>query len=223
MSAQQIIEAIAVTAELTSTQLSAAAMEALALDLMAEYPEPSILQALARCRREISGRLTQSAIIERIDQEDGRPKSSEAWGIAVESFDENATAVMNDEIGEALSIARPVMDAGDEVGARAAFRESYDRVVRRNRANGVPVKWFPSLGHDPALRVDAIQLAEARGLLTKAQASAYLPSPMTDEDRARGAVIAGLLTGTVAPMPKDTEFKEKIGKLLETLKTTKAA
>lgn len=223
MSAQKIIEAIAVTAELTSTQLSAAAMEALALDLMGEYQEPAILQALSRCRRELTGRLTQSAIIERIDQEDGRPQSSEAWGIAVESFDEAATVVLNDEIGQALAIARPVMDAGDEVGARAAFREAYDRIVRKNRAAGVPVKWFPSLGHDPALRVDAILLAESRGLLTRSQASAYLPAPMTDDDRARGAVIAGLLTGTVAPIPNDPEFKARIGNLLEVLRAEKSA
>lgn len=214
---KNVIDAIAVTAELTGTQLSGAAIATMATDLMAECSETSVLSALVRCRRELTGRLTLAAVLERIDQEDGRPKSSEAWGIAVEAFDEGVTVVLNDEIGEAMAIARPVMNAGDEVGARAAFREAYDRVVRRNRVNGAPVKWFPSLGHDLALRVDAIQLAVDRGLLTRSQASAYLPSPMSEDDKERGVVIAGLLTGTVAPMPNDPEFKARIGKLLETM------
>lgn len=223
MSIETIVEAVAVTAELTGTQFSAAAMKAMALDLMADHSEAAVLQALTCCRRELSGRLTLSAVLDRIDQEDGRPRSSEAWGIAVEAFDEAATVVLNDEIGEALAVARPVMDVGDEVGARAAFREAYDRVVRRNRSAGVPVKWFPSLGHDPELRVDAIQLGQSRGRLTRAQAATYLPEPMSAEDQARGAVIAGLLTGNIVPLPKDPEFKAQIRKMLAMLKTEKAA
>lgn len=223
MNVKKIIQAIAVTAELTQTQLSGVAMASMADSLMSQYSEQSILAALDRCKNELPGRLTQHAVIERIEQSDGRPGANEAWGIALAAFDEAATVILNEEINEAMAAARPVMDEGDEVGARMAFRDAYDRIVRKNRMNGINPRWYPSLGHDPLLRVDAIQLAESRGLLTRSQAAAYLPAPTTPEDRERGAVIAGLLTGNVAPMPKDPEFKARIGKLLAVLKQDQAA
>ena len=223
MSISDVVKAIAVTAELTGTQLSADAMKAMASDLAGEHYESAIMAALTRCRRELPGRLTQAAVVERIEQADGRPGANEAWGIALSAFDEAATVILNEEINEAMAAARPVMNSGDDIGARMAFRDAYERVVRKNRITGIKPKWYPSLGHDPMLRADAIQAAEARGLLTRSQAAAYLPAPITSEDQARGAVIAGLLTGTVAPMPKDPQFKANVGKLLSVLKQERAA
>ena len=105
-----------------------------------------------------------------------------------------------------------------------AFRDAYDRIVRRNRENGIRrPSWYPSLGTDPTRRVDAIQAAASRGVLTHQQAAAYLPAPMSAADSARGAVIAGLITGTPAPMPNDKAFRENIGRLLATLKAKEAA
>lgn len=223
MSVADIVSAIAVTAELTNTQLSASALKVMASDLISEYSDESILQALVRCRRELSGRLTQQSIIERINQADGRPGANEAWGIALSAFDEAQTVVLNDEITEAMGAARPVMDSGDDVGARMAFRDAYERIVRNNRTSGAQPKWYPSLGHDPLLRVDAIKAAEERGLLTHSQACAYLPAPITAEEQQRGAAIAGLLTGTQTPMPKDPEFRDRITELISVLKKSEAA
>lgn len=73
------------------------------------------------------------------------------------------------------------------------------------------------------LRIDAIKLAEDRGLLTHAQAAAYLPAPMSEEDQKRGAVIAGLLTGEVATMPNDPKFRERIGEIMTILKKEQAS
>ena len=218
MSAVDVVKAIAVTAELTSTQLSADAMKAMASDLINEFSEGAILAALTRCRRELPGRLTQAAVVERINSDDGRPSANEAWGLALSAFDEAITIITNEEINFAMSAARPVMNGGDEVGARMAFRDAYERVVRQNRTAGIKPKWYPSLGHDPLLRIDAIQQAEAMGQLTHAQAAAYLPAPTSKEDAERGAVIAGLLSGTVAKMPNDPDFKKRIGNLLSVLK-----
>lgn len=216
-----VVKAVGATAELTGTELSAAALRVMVSDL-SEYPVPAVMKALVRCRKELSGRLTLSAIIERIEDDDGRPSANEAWGTALASFDEEATVVTNDEIGEAMAAARPIMDKGDEIGARMAFRDAYDRIVRRNREAGIvrPV-WYPSLGTDTTRRVDAIKAAEDRGLLTSKQVASYLPAPMTDDDRARGAVIAGLLTGESAPMPDDKDFRKNISNLLYILKASK--
>ncbi len=217
-----VLKAIAVTAELTGTELSKAAILAMESDL-SEYPVPAVLMALTRCRRELTGRLSPAAVIERLEAADGRPSANEAWGIALTAFDEAATVVMTSEIASAMEAARPVMAAGDEIGARMAFRDAYDRTVRENRAAGqVRPQWFPSLGSDPLGHVDAIQAAVDKGRLTHQQASAFLPAPMTAADHARGAVIAGLLTGTPAPMPDDEEFKSRIKHLVGILQSNKS-
>jgi len=223
MSDKTIIEAITVTAELTQTQLTGAAMATMAMDLLSQFPEPAILQALVRCRRELPGRLTPQTIIDRINQDDGRPSANEAWGIALSAFDEAATVVTNEEINEAMAAARPVMQGGDDIGARMAFRDAYERIVRQNRTKGIRPTWYPSLGTDPHHRTTAIEAAREQGRLTHDQARVYLPAPMTAEDQARGAVISGLLTGATAPMPNDPKFKERVASLLEVLKKDRAA
>ena len=151
--------------------------------------------------------------------EPARIGSSEAWAIALSGFDEAATVMLNDEIAEAMSIARPVLEAGDEVGARAAFREAYDRIVLRNRSAGLAAKWWPSLGYDVARREEVIRSAVDRGLITQEQANPHLPAPVTPQ----GEFIAGLLTGNVVQMPNDPEFRKRIARLKAMLKGGKAA
>jgi hypothetical protein len=189
---------------------------------MGRYSTESIIRALDRCRRELSGRLTPSAVIERIEDSDGRPGANEAWGIAMAGFDEAETIVTNEEIAQAMAAAKPIMDSGDEIGARMAFRDCYERIVRQAREAGTIPKWYPSLGHDPIRRVDAIKTAADRGLLTHSQASAYLPAPMSAEDHKREAAIVGLLSGKVEPMPDDETFKKGIEKMMAVLNGEKA-
>jgi len=96
---------------------------------------------------------------------DSRPGPEEAWAIAVQAFDEAATVVMTGEIAEAMSIARPVFEIGDEVGARMAFKEAYGRLVTQARSNGAPADWFPSLGSDAGQRAEVLERAVSQGLL----------------------------------------------------------
>lgn len=214
---EKIVQAIAVTCELTNTQLTGQAIAVMARDLTSAYSEESILRALDRCRKELTRRLTLADVIDRIEEADGRPGSNEAWGIAILGFDESETIITNDEICAAMAAARPIMEMGDEIGARMAFRDAYERVIRENREQGRKPNWWPSLGHDPIRRVDAIQAAVDVGRLSHKQASAYLPAPITDEERQRGAAIAGLLNGKVVDVP-DPEFKRRISELMDVLK-----
>lgn len=100
--------------------------------------------------------------------EDGRPGPEEAWAIALTGADERATVVWTDEMAQAWGIALPVLNAGDQVGARMAFREAYARLVDAARRLRLPVAWSPSLGHDPATRDEAIEQAVQRGQLARA-------------------------------------------------------
>lgn len=85
----------------------------------------------------------------------------EAWSIVIDSFDEQSTVVMTQQIAEARGIALPIYQSGDEIGARVAFRDAYNRIIK---TAGDPV-WFVSAGHDAARRVDAIAKAVSMGRL----------------------------------------------------------
>jgi len=121
------------------------------------------------------------AQIEAAAHADGRPGAEEAWALALRAADERSTVVWTAEAAQAWGIAQPVMQVGDEVGARMAFREAYARLIAEARAKREPVRWSASLGHDQAQQDDALRIAVEAGKLP----AVYLPAP-------RGPV-AGLL------------------------------
>ena len=176
----RILEAIAVAAEMTGTELSKAALRGMELELEA-YPEADALAALARCRRELKHRLTLADILERIEKRDGRPSADEAWAKALAGMNEAATVVLNDEISQAMTAARTIFQAGDEVGARMAFRAAYERIVQANREAKKPVRWWASLGHDQQQREAAVQDGIRQGLLANETARLVLPPPASSK------------------------------------------
>lgn len=169
-----LLKAIAITAELTGTELSAPALKTIAADLSA-YPLAAVFGALDRCRRELTGRLTLAAIIERID--DGWPTADEAWAIAMLATDEAETVVWTAEIAQAWQIVQPIFQGRDRVGARVAFRETYDRLCRAARAEKRPAAWSVSIGWDAARREAALSSAVVAGYLPAAEAQKLLPGP----------------------------------------------
>lgn len=171
----KIIKAIAVTAELTGTELSESAIRVMEADLSA-YPEKSVLNALNRCRKELKGRLTLASVLERVEAQDGRPGNEEAWSIALSSADEAETVVWTDEICQALAVAKPLLDVRDKVAARMAFIEKYQSLVTEARERGAPCKWSASIGHDAELRERAISAAVEAGRIGHSQAAALLPA-----------------------------------------------
>ena len=211
-----VLKAIAATAELTGTELSEAALLVFEADL-AGYPEADVLAALTRCRRELRGRLTITDVLDRMSTVGGHPTANEAWAMVLASLDESETVVWTDQVAEAAAVARPILEAGDEVGARRAFRDAYERIVRE-RAD--EPRWFPSLGSDAVRREAALDRAIADGRLRREHVDGLLPPPIN----AKGHVIAGLLSGDMsAPMPRDPEFRSRISALLRQLQGDRAA
>lgn len=189
-----VLKAVAVTAELTGTQLSEPAARMFAADL-AEYPVDQVLAALTRCRREVKGRLTVAEVVARIAELDGRPGAEEAW--AMMPRDEAQSAVITDEMAVAMGAALSLLADGDAVGARMAFKEVYAREVAAARAASKPPRWFASLGHDRAGRESVIRDAVQRGRLTHAQARQHLPhiddAPINPNGRKQLANIRAML------------------------------
>lgn len=167
---KKLLEAIAVCAELTGTQLSDGAAKVFAADL-AQYPEQQVMGALSRCRRELKGRLTLSDVISRLD--DGRPGVEEAWGMIPR--DEQVTVVWTEEMAMAMSAAHNLMDDGDMIGARMAFKEKYLSLVQKARDEGNPVQWQASLGYDKHGREPILIEAYKAGRLSAPQMQIFLP------------------------------------------------
>lgn len=178
---EQILQAIMVTAELTGAELSPAAQAVMVDDLMA-YPLPAVLSALTRCRRELTGRLTLAAVIDRLADADGRPGAEEAWGlVAAVLADERESVVWTDEMAEASNAATGLLETGDKVGARMAFRERYTALVSDAREAGRAVRWSVSGGTDAGRRAAVILKAVQDGRLHSGAAQAMLPSEATEE------------------------------------------
>lgn len=187
-----LLEALAVCAELTGTELSEAAARAMAMDLCA-YPLEQVLGALTRCRRELKGKLSIAAIIERLD--DGRPGPNEAWAMIPQ--DERGSVVWTEEMAEAYGIASPLLREGQIIAGRSAFIEAYAAAVTGARTNRRPARWNPSLGHDVGLRAVALQDAARRGRITAEHAQSLLPGP----DRASTDSTIAALAGPRSPIP----------------------
>ena len=170
MQTSDILEAIAVTAELCGRVLSPAAAQVFCADLGA-YPVPQVVAALARCRKEVRGMLTVQDVVSRLD--DGRPGPEEAW--AALPMNERDSAVWTDEMSEAFGVASPLLEAGDKIAARMAFREVYQARVMAARDARRPVNWTATLGHDPRSREGVLIDAVAKNRLTLAQARNYVP------------------------------------------------
>jgi hypothetical protein len=107
---------------------------------------------------------------------DGRIGAEEAW--AMYPHDEASSAVITNEMAEAMQAARTLLNEGDKVGARMAFKEAYVRITTQNKFNGIAPRWFPSLGHDAQGREEALKLAVQKGRLTQDHATALLPAPV---------------------------------------------
>ena len=167
----ELAEALAVTAELTGTDMSVAAAKVMATEL-AGYDRAQVLGALHKCRRELKGRLTMAAVIERL--EDGRPGAEEAWAMIPKT--ESETTVWTTEASQAFGVAVHLLDAGDKVAARMAFKETYLRMVAQARDAGEPVEWHVSLGHDPRGREGVLAQAVAMGRLTHDRATQFCPA-----------------------------------------------
>jgi hypothetical protein len=166
----EMLQAVAVTAELCGRVFSEGAARMFVQDL-SNFPEPAVLKALARCRREVKGMLTIQDVVSRID--DGRQGVEEAWSQM--PFHESQSVVWSDEGAKAFAIALPLLDEGDKVGARMAFKEAYTRMIGESRDAGRAVNWTPSLGFDKSGRAAALSEAVSLGRLTYEHAESLAP------------------------------------------------
>jgi hypothetical protein len=104
---------------------------------------------------------------------DGRPGPEEAWGML--PHDEKNSSAWTEEMQQAWGAALPLMQEGDRVAARMAFKEVYARLVDAARAQGIAPKWQMSLGHDKSSHQPALIEAVRKQRIGVNAAVALLP------------------------------------------------
>lgn len=147
------------------------------------------------------------AQIEGLAADDGRPGADEAWAMAVAARDEDTTVVWTEEMQEAWGVATMVMDLGDEVGARMAFKDAYNRLVDEARRSRKQPIWQLSLGHDSQGRREAIERAVQAGRLPPSTLEG-LPAPASE--------AVALLEGPAAKAMPDW-VRDQLARLRERL------
>ena len=168
----ELLKSLAVAAEVLGTDWSDAAAEYVAKELKA-YPLPEVQIALKACTKELRGkRLTLAEILDRIPS--GHPGAEESWAtIAKAMSDESRSIIWSDEMREACGVARGCSD--DDVAARMAFKETYQRLVSEARSAGRQPNWMVSQGTDKADRERVILEGVRVGRLLPDYAKRLLP------------------------------------------------
>lgn len=144
---------------------------------LAPFPAATIKRAFEAYRMERPDFApAPNGIVARARLMDGRPDENEAWAVALTSQDEAETVVWTDEMAGAFNLARPLLETGDEIGARMAFKDAYKRLVGEARAANKPANWTVSAGWDAQRRQIAVQKATVAGLLAGPQPHLALPN-----------------------------------------------
>jgi hypothetical protein len=175
-----LVKAFMLTAQLYGKELSQDAAK-LFLDDLSHYPPDAVLTALRDHRRENNFFPTLADITKRIDATDGRPGLEEAWAMVPK--DNYTSVVWCEEMARAYAAAGRLLDEGDHVGARMAFKECYEKELKQARANKVPPKWMPLFGWEKSGRVAAVREAMDRGRISAQHAAALLPDYSEQTDR----------------------------------------
>jgi hypothetical protein len=191
-----LASAICATAEAMGQEMNPGTAAMMAEDLCS-YPVTAVKSALKACRFEVKGKLAMADILQRVQASDGRPGKDEAWAIAMTTNDEFETVVLTDEIQLALAAAKPVLDAGDKIGARMAFIDAYQRFVGQAREDAKPVNWHVSVGFDASRRIQAVTKAMDLKRIPRDHGQKYLADLSVEPISEDGRAIAGLLTGAV--------------------------
>lgn len=134
----------------------------------------------------------------------------EAWALMPKS--ESDSAMLTDEIAQAMAAAIPLLEGGDKVAARMAFKDAYMRLVEKAKIEGRMPRFFPSFGSDPASRVTMLANAVRTGQIALEYATEVLPEYAPDIVKMCGVTKHPLLAG---PSHHD---KERLKSLLLTMK-----
>lgn len=139
--------------------------------------------------------------------------ADEAWALMPKS--ESDSAMLTDEIAQAMAAASSLIEMGDKIAARMAFKDAYGRLVEQAKIAGRKPRYFPSFGSDAMGRVSVLSSAVQRGQIPLEQALGYQPEHATEIVKMAGVTNHPLLA---APSEKG---KSTVKALLADLRAIK--
>ena len=186
------------------------------------YPLAAVAEAFRRHRRESPYLPKPHDLYRYLDgprADDGRPTADEAWGLLRRfAGDEAETGALTEEMRAAWAVCGAVLKAGDDVGARRAFIDAYERAVAAARSRHEPARWTVSLGTDQNLRRLRLDEAVQGGKITADAARAMLPGPTAVSIHQ----VAGLLEGP-GQSPDERAVAERLRGLVAILDANRRA
>jgi hypothetical protein len=147
---------------------------------------------------------------------DGRPGPEEAWARMPKGERiEDDTVVWCDEERIAYGACRSLLLDGDQIAARMAFKERYERTLAEARSQGYPVRWTISAGYDVGHRLTVLASAVEAKQINLDTALQFVPDQRRDEFARMlpAAQPKGLLTGKVQVSPQLPGFLGLMAKL----------
>ena len=176
---------------------------------LCDVPQERLTRAFQKARREYEyPKLPPVAFIRRMAganaQADGRPGPEEAWARMPKGERvEDDSIVWCEEERNAYGASRSLLLDGDQIGARMAFKERYEKELADARAQGRPVRWIVSPGYDIEHRLATLATAVREKRMSLKSALNFVPVER-ESDFARMLPPAegkSLLTGQVEKVP----------------------
>ena len=148
--------------------------------------------------RELAGALG-------VDSADGRPGPEEAWARMPKGEQiEGDTIIWCEEERAAYHACRGLLREGDQIAARMAFKERYERELTQARSAGRPVRWSISAGYDMEHRLSALVSAIQEKRIRVEAAFDFIPGERLADfaQMLPPAQGQGLLAGKVETLPE---------------------
>jgi hypothetical protein len=173
---------------------------------LAEFPQNRLDVVFRRARYELKwfpklAELREFAGVVPGASNDGRPGPEEAWAKMPkgERIEEDSV-VWCEEERIAYGACRSLLLDGDQIAARMAFKERYEREVAAARSQGIPVRWTISAGYDVGHRLGMLAQAVEERKLSLEGALTFVPEQRRDEFAQLLPIgqSKGLLTGATA-------------------------
>jgi len=182
---------------------------------LASYPDGVLMNAVTNHIKTSSFEPHLNDILKGCDaQTDGGWLGvEEAWALMPKS--EHESAMLTDEIAQAIAVATPLIEEGDRVAARMAFKDAYLRLVERAKLEGRKPRYFPSYGTDRHGVISMLAKAVQVGQIALEAALEWKPEHATEIVKMAGIKSHPLLAG---PSEKG---KAAVKALLADLRATK--
>lgn len=159
------------------------------------YPDGSMLSAVTRHIQTSSFKPQLNDILKGCDAltDGGWLGVEEAWALMPKH--ESESAMLTDEIAQAIAVATPLIEQGDRVAARMAFKDAYTRLVERAKLEGRQPRYFPSYGTDKHGAVAMLAKAVQVGQIPLERALEWKPENATEIVKMAGIKQHPLLAG----------------------------